>query len=546
MASDIDELFPFDEFRGKQKLVIEACIDALYKEGYDNVVIDAPVGAGKSAINMTLLKKASNGFYTTPSKALRQQLMADDVLSKEFVGLKARRDYTCGITGQNCEDCDINQSSEQSCAEQGPKCTYWSNKMSAINSDIAAVTFSYLIVDNMLPESNGDTPVSFGNREMEVVDEAQNLDLQTASLHAGYKISPFSLPRSVFTGATESADLEANSYEDVKNEVGTIYARAKDYARDIPQMEMEPAEKKCVQLAEKIEWMKDEIDRGNHWVADVERTKYGGSYVKTIELQPVNVSSFLKNNIWSRASKRIISTATLPYRDMPEIWLRKVGLDPENTQVISVGMRFPVENRPIHTEHMVASMSSKGDQKNWDSIMEKMNELAQNHYGTKGLVHTASYARAKKIAKTASSKEHPYLDNNIYVHDQKEDPEVEVEKWQNSDRDIFLSPSMMEGVDLKDDMCRWQVLLKVPYPAMDSRTEYIVNNQKYGWVEYKERAMIRVVQSYGRAVRSDTDYADYYVLDKDFNDLMNERSAPEWFEEAIGMPSVSDNSVFDY
>jgi Rad3-related DNA helicase len=509
-------------------------------------VIDAPVGTGKSPINVTNLKYASDGFYTTPSKSLRQQLMRDEVLSKEFEGLKAREDYTCGITGENCKECPINQSSEQSCAEQGPKCSYWSSKMSAINEDISALTFSYLIIDNMLPESNGDTPVSFGNRELLVVDEAQNLDTQTASLHAGFKITPYSLPRTVFMGSTDSANLDASSYDDVKESVGTIYARAKDYVRDVPQFEMEPAEKKCDRIVDKIEWMKDEIDRGNHWVADVESTKYGGNYVKTIELRPINVSSFLKNNVWNRASKRIISTATLPYRENPEVWLRKVGLDPENTQVISVDMRFPVENRPIHTNHMVASMSSGGDKDNWVDIMKKLNELSEAHYNDKGLIHTSSYGRARRIADSLSAEKYPYLHDNVMVHDQDRDPEVQIEEWQDSDKDLFASPSMMEGVDLKDDMCRWQVLLKVPYPAMDSRTSYIVNNQKYGWNEYFERAMIRVVQSYGRAIRSEDDYADYYVLDEDFDDLMKKRSSPEWFEEAIGVEPVNDSSVFDY
>lgn len=546
MTSTVDELFPFDSFRGKQHLVIEACINALYQDGYDNVVIDAPVGAGKSAINMTLLKYASDGFYTTPSKSLRQQLMADEILSEEFVGLKARQDYTCEITRENCKECPINQDSEQSCAEQGPKCTYWSNKMSAIGSDISALTFSYLIIDNMLPEENGDTPVSFGNREAIVVDESQNLDTQTASLHAGFKISPYSLPRTVFMGATDTVQLDAESYDDVKEAVGTIYARAKDYVRDVAPMEMEPAEKKCDRLVDKIEWMKEEIDRGNHWVADVESTKYGGNYVKTIELRPINVSSFLSNNVWNRASKRIISTATLPYRNNPEVWLRKVGLDPEKTRVISVDMRFPVENRPIHTNHMVASMSSGGDKDNWVDIMKKLNDLAETHYNDKGLIHTSSYGRARRIADSLSAEKYPYLHDNVFVHDQDRDPEEQIEEWQDSDKDLFASPSMMEGVDLKDDMCRWQVLLKVPYPAMDSRTSYIVNNQKYGWNEYFERAMIRVVQSYGRAVRSEDDYADYYVLDKDFNDLMKKRSAPEWFEEAIGVEPVCNSGVFDY
>jgi len=178
--------------------------------------------------------------------------------------------------------------------------------------------------------------------------------------------------------------------------------------------------------------------------------------------------------------------------------------------------------------------------------MEKLNELAEKHYNTKGLVHTASYGRAERVAELVNADDHPYLHDNIFVHDGDEEPEVQIEQWENSDRDIFLSPSMMEGISLDGDRCRWQVLLKVPYPAMDSRTSYIVENQKYGWVEYRERAMIRVVQSYGRAIRHKDDFADYYTLDSDFADLISRRTPPSWFREAIGEEPVNDNSVFDY
>lgn len=546
MTATVTELFPFDKFRGKQNLVIEAAIKALYQNGYDNVVIDAPVGSGKSAINMTILKYGNSGFYTTPSVSLRQQLMNDDVLSEEFVGLRARADYTCGITGQNCRDCDINTSSEQSCAEQGPKCTYWSTKMSAIGSDISAITFSYLIIDNLLPVENNGVPISFDDRDGLVIDEAQDLITQTASLHAGFKITPHSLPYHVFQGAIQDADYDDSSYDDVKSDVDRIYKLCKNYIREVPLTEMSEEEKKCKKLIDKIEWMEEEIERDNPWVVDVDSTKYGNSYEKTLELRPVNVSSFLKNNVWSRAKKRVISTATLPYRSNPEIWLRKVGLDPEKTKVITVSMRFPVENRPIHTGTMVASMSGEGDKDNWSAIMDRLEELASNHYDENGLVHTSSYSRAQRVKEAVDKDKHPYLYENIIVHNQKADADNELEKWQNSERDIFLSPSMMQGVDLKEDMCRWQVLLKVPYPPMDSRTEYIVNNQKYGWLEYKERALIRTVQSYGRAVRSKSDTAEYYVLDKDFNKLVKNRTPPKWFTEAIDVREPNTDGVFDF
>lgn len=546
MESTINDLFPHEGFRPKQMETIEAAIQSLYYDGYDNVVIDAPVGSGKSSINTTLLRYADDGFYTTPQKSLREQIQDDDALQEFVSSLKGRKDYTCKITGNNCKECSINQDSERSCSEMGASCTYWAQKMNAINNDIAVLTFSYLIIDNMLPEANGDTPISFGNREMLVVDEAQSLEEQTASLHAGFKISPYSLPNTVFAGATNQADYDADSYEDVKEPVGTIYARAKDYIRDIPPFEMTPAEKKCKRLTEKIEWMKDEIDRGNHWVVDVDSIKYNNNYTKTLELRPINVSTFLKNNVWNRASKRVISTATLPYRSNPEVWLRKVGLDPDETAIISVGMQFPVENRPIHTDSMVCSMSSGGDKDNWKDIMNRLNELSKRHYNQKGLVHTSSYSRARDVLDSIKPDRHPYLDGNVIVHDKARDPDEQIQDWQDSSKDIFLSPSMMEGVDLKDDMCRWQVLLKVPYPAMDSRIKYITDEVKYGWNSYFEKAMLRIVQSYGRAIRSKDDFADFYVLDKDFDKLMKRRTPPGWFSEAVGVDRVSDRSVFDY
>jgi Rad3-related DNA helicase len=191
-------------------------------------------------------------------------------------------------------------------------------------------------------------------------------------------------------------------------------------------------------------------------------------------------------------------------------------------------------------------MSSGGFEDNEQEVMEKLNELAEKHYNTKGLIHTSSYPRAERVEELVNADDHPYLHGNIFVHDGDEDPEVQLEQWQNSSKDIYLSPSVMEGVDLEGDKGVWQVLLKVPYPAMDSRTSYIVENRDHGWLEYFERAMIRVVQSYGRTIRSKTDKSDYYVLDEDFDKLMKKRQAPEWFEEAIGQPPVNDSSVFDY
>jgi len=196
---------------------------------------------------------------------------------------------------------------------------------------------------------------------------------------------------------------------------------------------------------------------------------------------------------------------------------------------------------------MVASMSSGGFDKNIDRVLDKMNGIAKRHRKSKGLVHTASYSRAEKIHDEVTDDEYPYLHDNMYVHERDRDADVQIEEWQNSDYDMMLSPAMSEGVDLVEDMCRYQILAKVPYPGRDSRLEYVLEEEEWGWQELQERTLIRVVQSYGRGVRSKDDFCEYYVLDSSLQDLLDMRTAPEWFQEAIDVrPPETQRSVFEY
>jgi len=254
----------------------------------------------------------------------------------------------------------------------------------------------------------------------------------------------------------------------------------------------------------------------------------------------------LKNFVWSRADKRIISTATLRYRNNPRVWIKNAGLDPEKTEVINVGMTFPPKNRPVITNETVCSMKGGGDKENWGAIMDKLEELSKQYYGQKGICHTSSYDRAARVEETVDVEEHPYLHNNIFVHRQHQDADAVLDEWQDSNKDLILSPSMMEGVDLKGDLGRWNVLLKVPYPAQDAWTEYLQNETDYGWHDYYDRAAIRVAQAYGRTNRSKDDYSDFYILDEDFEDLKKKVTLPNWFTESEGYSPVGGRSVFDY
>jgi len=548
MESRESELFPFEEFREKQYETVAACLDAL-DSGYKNIILDGPVGTGKSGICVALLRYADNGWYTTPMKSLRQQIQSDEKLQPHVEDLKARKDYYCSVGNDNCKECPVYNSEEQSCAEQvGPSCNYWRRKQVVMGSDISVITFSMMIIDGLIPTyGSGGMQISFDDRDMLVVDEAHNLIEQTREMHAGFNITPHGIPSHVFKNATSSISYDATMYEDVKGELVDLLNRCDDFIRDISLPQMTDAEKRCYRLTQNIKRANRDVQNDRPWVVDVDGKKYKGDYIKTVDLFPINVSSFLNNFLWSRAGKRIISTATMRHRNNPDIWLRKAGLDPEETKVISVSMTFPPENRPVVKKHMVDSLSNGGCDSNWSSIMENLNKIAEKHSGSKGICHTASYDRAAKIEETANREDgYDFLEDNVYTHTRKEDAEDAVEDWQRSSKDMILSPSMMEGIDLDGDKGVYNVLLKVPYPQINSWTEYLLEETTYGWPSYFDRAAIRVAQAYGRTNRSKNDTSNFYILDEDYEKLKKKTTLPQWLTEAEEYSEISEKTVFDY
>ena len=87
---------------------------------------------------------------------------------------------------------------------------------------------------------------------------------------------------------------------------------------------------------------------------------------------------------------------------------------------------------------------------------------------------------------------------------------------------VLLSPSMTEGVDLKGDISRFQVLCKVPYPYLGDKLIRKKMNKWKWW--YPLQTAKTIVQSVGRSVRSKDDHAVTYILDSDWIRFYNKNS----------------------
>jgi Rad3-related DNA helicase len=77
----------------------------------------------------------------------------------------------------------------------------------------------------------------------------------------------------------------------------------------------------------------------------------------------------------------------------------------------------------------------------------------------------------------------------------------------------------MEGVDLKDNLSRFQIMCKVPFPFLGDAVVVKRMEKNEKWYPYMTAKLI--IQSLGRSIRNETDYAVSYILDSDWNRFFN-------------------------
>jgi Rad3-related DNA helicase len=148
------------------------------------------------------------------------------------------------------------------------------------------------------------------------------------------------------------------------------------------------------------------------------------------------------------------------------------------------------------------------------------------HKGEKGIIHTHTFKTANFIKKHIRSR-------RLILHN-SENREEMVQKHLSSDKDtILLSPSLAEGIDLRDDLSRWQVICKVPYPYLGDKLVRKRMNRRKQWYPYQTAKTL--IQATGRSVRSDTDRATTYILDENWGLFFRKNGCmfPTSFKKAL-------------
>jgi Rad3-related DNA helicase len=152
--------------------------------------------------------------------------------------------------------------------------------------------------------------------------------------------------------------------------------------------------------------------------------------------------------------------------------------------------------------------------------------ILDSHPEEKGIIHAVNFKIAQYLVETIRS-------DRLLIHGSDDRERVLNEHLRSESPTVLISPSMMEGVDLSDDHSRFQVLCKVPYPFLGDHVIRRRLETNKGWYPYQ--TIKSIIQSMGRSIRNESDYATSYILDSDWEKFlgMNRGMFPSEFLESI-------------
>ncbi|MEX2542303.1 MAG: ATP-dependent DNA helicase [Trueperaceae bacterium] len=508
--------FPYKSYRAGQREAIDAARQA-FGEGKRFVVIEAPTGSGKSAIAVTLAREATSSYVLTAQKILQDQYVRD---FPDLALMKGRSNYDCLVapTHAAAAPCIAGRRFTQ-CED----CPYFTKKDIAAAASNTTMNYAYYLAE--LNYSGG-----FGRRDLLVLDEAHNAEAALMGF-IQVTVSDEALARAGLVERIPFVQDRLGYFDFVEELLPRLLGRGREVELELrqggPGSEVELSRLQAKQWLDnqgkRLRLLLDSIDDDLvDWT--VERRQEDGGQALTFK--PVRVASFAEPLLFGFADRVLMLSATILD---PQTYLASLGIDPQDVTVLRVESDFPPENRPI-VVRPAARLTRHHLERELPRLVSAVSRVLDDHPEEKGVIHAHSYRIARHLAANLP----PHQRSRLVTHDNAAGRDVALDNHVGSrEPTVLLTPSMTEGIDLADELSRWQIICKIPYPYLGDPQIAMRREIDPAWYEW--RTCLTVVQAYGRSVRSRNDFAVTYLLDADFPSFLRRQRArlPEWVLEAV-------------
>jgi len=532
--------FPFKTPRAEQQDAINFILRAFLEDGKRFVIADLGTGIGKSAIAVTVARylnahappvgpddAAPGAWFMTTQKILQEQYMEDfGAPLGNMRSIRSATNYTCDFLKKN--SCSEGQQMLRA-ADKSSKfwkscmfnCTYKQERKAFLDAPESVTNFSYAL-----------TAANYGDkilrRNLLVLDECHNTETELA------KFIEIAITERL-AGAVGLDWPDLNTYIQTVKWIRDVYVPTsrgviRDMEADLEQFkELDGQSKEYADMTRRHEILNGHIQKvetflqlqdPDNWV--FENLPSVGKNTAKITFKPIDISPFAEQYLFRLGKRVLLMSATVINCD---IYAESLGLPLAQYAAITQPTPFPVENRPIFFAP-IGLMSAAHIDESLPKLAEAVKEILKEHKGEKGIIHSHSYKITNYLRKNLKDK-------RLIFHD-SDDREAALKKHMTAtNATVLVSPSMAEGVDLRDDLSRFQIIMKVPYPSLGDK---LVKKRMHRWSWWYPMQTIKtIVQAVGRSIRNEKDRAVTYILDADWRRFYAKHSEifPDSFKKAL-------------
>lgn len=532
--NDIKQLitkhFPFKTFNPGQYEAIEKTVLA-FQSKKKHVILQAPTGIGKSAIATTVhrvMKDLNNGFRTTivtATKGLQDQYEQAD---EEIYSLKGKLNYTCPMNVGPYNSAGCRSLVGEGNCNKAVVCPYVKRRthwcltapLRLTNTAFQIEACPMLVME---PENRAN---------LIIIDECHDLDEQLID-HNTLKVSVDELEH--LKKATDESfvrifvdfindflEMPPGTAFEVSDEMSEdamkIYHAAEaQIARLEELLEQKPKNKDSVAGAiEEIQQISDKMKifgegEGEWMVTDF-------AFGSLVELKPIYAYQVAKHGMFRKADMFLHMSATICGFDA---YMETLGIEKHEAVVFDIPNPIPVANRKVYA---LSKMKVSGD---YDRMIlaQTVDKIIDRHKGQNGIIHSVSFQLAKDLKENSKYGRTMIISNNR--------SEILQTLNEHNSGKIIVSPSIEKGYDFKGDMSRWQVIAKIPFLSLSDQWVKLNMSRQQSW--YSRKAILRLVQASGRSIRGVDDHASTYIIDSNFDNLLNRHRDifPDWFLESL-------------
>jgi Rad3-related DNA helicase len=520
--------------RAGQAQLLDALDDALAEAEQDPaapriLALEAPPGVGKSHLAMALARWSGDAYLLTSQKLLQDQYERE--FGDQVQLLKGRDNYAC----ERYPDGRVPTSQGMCRRPRGPacQCPYARAKTAALAGPIFCTnTWYFATLRHWHAEQ-------LRRRRLLVVDEAHNLEAQLVTVYtvrftAAEMKEWFGAPLPHLPAADAYRDLLGTHAGRLRADLETI-VQALEALRP-PEVEPDaflqmPPSREEIALLERRDALEAALARLGYFL-DAHETEWVVRYPPDLsaafELVPLAVTEQTRELLTECADLVVLSSA---YLGPAAALAQSLGFEDGAVRGFTVPSPFPLEQRPI-VYRPVGALSRARQAEQEPALFAEIAAILAAHAKEKGLLHVASYAVARRLAADLARRAPGEARRLIFI-DSSEAKARALEQHRASPLPtVLLSPSLREGVDLPDDLLRFQIVTKMPYGDLGDPWTAARRDRDPRW--YALETAKALVQTYGRACRHAEDHGVTYILDGQLARFLQHYRPllPGWFLEA--------------